>query len=238
MARNKSKSKSGSVTIPGMKNVQGKINITDGEHLVEVAEVSEEEGQNAPYLKWKFNIAEGGGALYYNTSLAPQALWNLRSLLEAMEIDIPDDDTDMDTDDFIGKQLMVQVDHEVYEGKSRPRIVDFWPAEQQDEPKKSKAKEDDNDKEDDAAARRKARREARKERDADADEKPAKKDDKKSSKKLKKLSEDEVDGMDADELGELVGEYKLDIDLDDFATLRKKKAAVIDALGEKELIEE
>jgi hypothetical protein len=44
--------------------------------------------------------------------------------------------------------------------------------------------------------------------------------------------------MDEDELADLVKEHKLDVDLDDYKSLRKKVAAVIGELEEKELLEE
>lgn len=61
--------------------------------------------------------------------------------------------------------------------------------------------------------------------------------DKKSSKKSKKDEEDDdnvpdVDNMDEDELTEFVSESGLDIDLDDYSSIKKKRAAVKEALEE------
>jgi hypothetical protein len=133
MSRMKDKKRakrSSTLRIPGMKDVEGKIRLPEGEYLVKVHEVTEEEGTAAPYFKWKLMVAEGpkkGGILYFNTSLAVQALWNLRSLLEALGVDVPDDETEMDTDDFLGREMMVSVEHESYEGKKQSKIADFWP---------------------------------------------------------------------------------------------------------------
>lgn len=121
---------------------------------------------------------------------------------------------------------------------------------------KKKDEEDEGDEDDSPAAKRKARRAARKAKKDDdgdeEDEKPARgrkskakdeeedEDDepKSKSKKLPKLSADEVQGMDEDELGEVIEKYGLDTDLDDFKTLRKKAAAVIDALEDADMIED
>ena len=72
------------------------------------------------------------------------------------------------------------------------------------------------------------------------DEKETKGKDKKSGKdkKVEKVDGDSVDGMDEDELQELIDEHELDVDLDDHKTLRKKVRAVKDALEEKDLLEE
>lgn len=54
----------------------------------------------------------------------------------------------------------------------------------------------------------------------------------KSSGKSKKWTEDEIDDMDEEALEEVIEQSKVEIDLDDFRTLRKKKNAVKDALEE------
>ena len=115
---------------------------------------------------------------------------------------------------------------------------------------------EEDEKEMTAAEKRKARRAARKAKDSDEeeDEKPARgrkskakdeeeeEDEKpakgKKSKKLPQLTADEIQGMDEDELGEVIEKYELDTDLDDFKTLRKKAAAVIDAMEDGGHIEE
>lgn len=46
------------------------------------------------------------------------------------------------------------------------------------------------------------------------------------------VTADDINGMNQDELEELVEEHELDVDLDNFKTLRKKRTAVIDAAEE------
>lgn len=52
------------------------------------------------------------------------------------------------------------------------------------------------------------------------------------------VTEDEVNEMSEEELEDLIEQHDLDVDLGDFRTLRKKKAAVIDALQEAGVIED
>lgn len=231
MARMKDKKKAKRVTIPGMKGVEGRVTVTEGEYAVKIAEVTQEDGSAAPYLKWKMEIDGGkfdGASLYYNTSLAPQALWNLRSLLEALEQDIPDEDTDIDPEDFVGLPLMVNVEHDTYEGKKQAKIVDFWAGEAKEEeeaPKgKKKAPVEEPEEEEEEEAPKKKRK-----RGGDDDEDDAPKGRK--SKKSKSVpTEDEIDEMSEEELREVIEEHSLDVDLDDYRTLRKMRAAVLEAL--------
>lgn len=60
---------------------------------------------------------------------------------------------------------------------------------------------------------------------------------KSNGKKAVKVSKEEVSEMDEDELENLVGKYSLDLDLGDYKTLRKKSAAVIEALDEGDHLE-
>ena len=53
-----------------------------------------------------------------------------------------------------------------------------------------------------------------------------------------KVALDTVNESDEGELGELIETYELDVDLDKHATLRRKRAAVVDALEEAEMLEE
>lgn len=247
--KDRKKAKRATLTIPGMKGVEGKRPLApEGEHLVKVVSVEAREGQNAPYWAWEFEIVNGkhaGAKVWNNTSLAPQALWNLRGTLEALGIDIPDDDTDIELDDLVDKECIVVIFHEDYEGKKQARIQDILPAEgagdddgedgddEASAPKsKSKRKADDEDEE---VEDRKSRRSRRASRDDDEeDEAPTKK----KSKKKSGVTKEEVMDMSQDELGDLIKEHELETDLEDYATLRKMKAAVVEALEEAGVLED
>lgn len=254
MKDRKTKAKRTSLRIPGMKDVEGKRPLApEGEHLVKVVSVEEREGQNAPYFAWEYEIVGGkheGAKLWNNTSLAPQALWNLRGTLEALGIEIPDDDMDLDLDDVVGKTCIVTVEHEKYEGKTQARVVDILPAEDQDDDggsdrkasKASKSADEDEDDEDEKPKSRRAqRRAAARAAEDDEDEAPRGKAAAKEGKKSKKKSgvtKDEVMDMSQDELADLIVEHELETDLEDYATLRKMKAAVVEALEEAGVLED
>lgn len=264
--RNRKKAKKAKgLFIPNLSGVEGRVTVPEGEYRVKVAEINEKEGNAADYYEWVFAIAEGqfeGQKLFYNTSLAEQALWNLRSLLESLGIEIEDDDMTLDPDDLMDRELMVMVEHEVYEGKKRSRIVDFSPVDgeaedsdetEEEEPapkekkrksraerraeRKAKASKKDEDEEegdeDDSDGDEEEEEEAPKSKKSGKDKKSGKKG---KDKKKSDLSREAVLDMSEDELEEVVEEHELDVDLSDYSTLRKKKNAVIDALEDADLI--
>lgn len=230
MARATSRrSRKNTISLPDMSEVEARVNVKEGEHLVKVTEVTQEQGDKAPYLAWKFEVVDGdseGGILFNNTSLSEKALWNLKTLLEALGVDIPEGDFDVDVDDLVDRELMVTVEHETFEGKKRPRIVDFWAAEEEEPKKPARGKSSrgkKNEEEDEKPARGKSRTSSRK---------------KKEEEEPEKVTQDEINEMDEDALVEFVENHELDVDLDKLKTLRRKKAAVIDAAEAAELIED
>lgn len=52
------------------------------------------------------------------------------------------------------------------------------------------------------------------------------------------ITADDIGSMSEDDLEELIEEHELEVDLDDYKTLRKKRAAVVDAAEEADILEE
>lgn len=102
--------------------------------------------------------------------------------------------------------------------------------------RRDKRKSQDEDEEEKPKGKKASKKS--KDEDEDEDEEPPKKRGKKAKKKADLVSSDTVMEADEDELQEMIDEHELEVDLDDFKTLRKKQAAVIDALEEAELLEE
>lgn len=129
--------------------------------------------------------------------------------------------------------------------KRKGKKVEDEDDEDEDESPKSKRKgkkvveEDDEEEEEEKPARSKRKSKVEddedEEEDEDEDEKPK---SKKNSKAADQYSEDDVREMDPKGLASLVKKHKLDVDLDDYSTNRKKAMAVIDALEEEGLLEQ
>lgn len=206
-------------------DVQGRFR-EDGEFLLEVVVAEKRKGDKDDYISWELvSVDEPVGAkVWNNTSLSPQSLWNLRAMLEAMGVEIPDDEFDLDLDEMVGNQLMGVVEiEESGEYKGKPRLVDFFAPEEKPAPKGK------------ASAKKKAKVE---DEDEDEDGKPARRGAKKKPAKAPAITEDDLGDMSQDELQDVIDTHGLDVDLEDFKTLRKMQAAVIDAAQEADILGE
>jgi hypothetical protein len=79
-----------------------------------------------PKIGWMTKILDGefeGKYLYWETSLLPQALWNLKALLEAIEIGWDEDGFELE--DTFGAILLVDVETKKFEGEPRNNIVKY-----------------------------------------------------------------------------------------------------------------
>jgi len=109
--------------------------IEEGDYLLTVDEVEQKTSDNsgADYLSICFKVAEGtfkGKKVYHNCSLQPQALFNLRGLLEALGFDVPQGRMDLDPADMIGETCGASIAHETYQGKTKARPVEFFSADE------------------------------------------------------------------------------------------------------------
>ena len=208
MVRRQRASKSSTVITVDFKGVEGKRTvIPEGDYTFRVEEVTKDMGDKGEYLSWVFVVEEGdrkGAKVWYNTSLTPQSLWNLRNLLETLGVEIPDGPLDIDLTELVDLAVGGTVVHEEWQGKDRARIADFFGVEEE-EPEAT------------AAASTKDKADAKSAKSA-------------KGNSLEKVKEEDVGEMDEDELADVVRKYKLDIDLDEHKTLRRKANIVIDKL--------
>lgn len=107
-----------------------------------------------------------------NLVLTPNALWKLKSLLEAASVDVPESEMEISAEDLMDLEFDVEILNETYEGRERPRVTSYAPAgthtgddddsdddeeEEEDEEeeapskkKKSKSKSDEDDEDEDS----------------------------------------------------------------------------------------
>lgn len=136
-------------------------------------------------------------------------------MLRSAGVELPDGPAELDFDDIEGLTLGATISHREYNDSIKVEITDSW--------------EDEEEAEEPAKPAKKGAKE-------EPDEPKGKKA--KKGKELPKLDGYEVSEMDEDELEDVIEKYTLDVDLSDFKTLRKKAAAVIDALESKDMLEE
>lgn len=81
---------------------------------------------NEPKIIWISKIIEGdfeGKLFSWDTSLTTAALWNVKSLLEAMGFEWDEDG--FDTEDCVGSQVVINVVIEPWEGEDRNKVKGY-----------------------------------------------------------------------------------------------------------------
>lgn len=226
----KKKKSTGGLTVD-FGGVEDRVLVPEGDYRVKVESVEQKESQAGnPMLLWVFKINEpknkqaNGQKLYTNTVLAPQSLWVLRNLLKALGIKVPNSAMELELEDYVGLECVVSVEHEKYEGRDRAKVVNFSSIEDEDEEEEDVEVEDDGDEEEE-------------EEDEDSGEDSEEdEDDEEEAEELEAVSADEVEEMSSKQLAKLIKDYDLDVDLDSIKSNRKKIAAVVEALEEKDLL--
>lgn len=199
------------VDFTGVSIGGGGTHIPEGSYLGRPVEATKEtsDSSGGEYISWTYEVTEGkhkGTKLYDNTSLQPQALWRLRTALDAMGVETPDGPYDLDLEAIVEDEDIVvalEVEDDKYQGKTRSKIVAVMPAEDAEE----------QEEEEEASSKKGGKKKGEKEEP----ETPG---------------EEDVNAMDADELEEVNETFDLGVDLEKFATLKKKRVAVWAALEE------
>lgn len=171
--------------------------LPDGKYTFVIDEVEEKEGNESgePYLAFKLKVKDGkhkGAAVWDNASLQPQALWRLKGLLEACNVEVPDGEFEIETDDLIGEEFVGTILNETYQGKKKPRLISFGDEEaeseeeeeeeEEEKPARGKKKpvKDEEEEEEEKPARR--RKPSKDEAEEEEEEEEEENDKKKSSK--------------------------------------------------------
>jgi hypothetical protein len=206
--------KKGNVTTLDFAGVKSGGTIPDGRYKAKIIEVSQEEGQDSgePYmsLTWEITSEKRNGreVRFDNYSLQPQALWRVKSLLEAMEVEVPDGEHEVDWDEMVSDEAECIIEltgEKNSEGKTYARVTGHYPLEdgntvddeEDEKPARRKKPAKDEDDDDDEPPKRRGKpskdddddeppkRRGRKDEDDDddADDRPAR------NKKIKKGAE-------------------------------------------------
>lgn len=172
MAR-RSRKKTSTVSVD-FEGVESSGKIQEGRQIATVEEVELKDSESGfQYLNWKLKGEKG--LVWHTTSLQPQALWNLRNVLEALGLEVEGSVMELDPADFAGMELGIEVEHETYQGKKRGIIVDVFPTsdlededneeepEDEEEVDEEDAEEDeDSDEEEEEKPKRRSRKSKRK----------------------------------------------------------------------------
>lgn len=127
-----------------MTGVESFNKASEGQHVCKILSIEEKysQGGNA-MLQCCFEVVKGedkGCRVYENYPLVEQALWKLKGMLQAVGMKA-EGKISLDLDKLIGKQLIIEVIHEEYNGQERARVSECR--------KLSAASEDEEDFEED-----------------------------------------------------------------------------------------
>jgi hypothetical protein len=214
----------GLIQLPGFEGVDaggGSYHIPEGDYTMRCTSCTQavSKASDNPMLVFTFTGMEGKSKnkkFWLYCALVPDAYWKLKQTLEALQVETPDDPSELDPESVVDVDVIGTVVDNEYEGKTNSKLS-FITA--------SDAVSEDDEEE---------------------DEKPAAKSKKapvtakangKSAKKLDKLAAAEVEEMDEEELDDVVERYSLDIDLSTQKTKRRKANAVIAALQAEKMLE-
>jgi flagellar biosynthesis GTPase FlhF len=175
-------------------------------------------------------------------------------LLEALQVEIPAEAFDLDLKDMAGAQMMASIIHEDYEGRPQPKISDHWAVVEEESAKPEQAKATTRrgraapEPEPEAKPARSSRRAAKAEAEAEPEPeakaaptrrgsaKPAAKAAAKTNGSADTISQADINDMSQEELDDVIAEFKLDVDLSEFKTLRRMRTAVVDAAETAEVL--
>lgn len=90
-----------------------------------VPEIKVSESSGNDYINWKFKSSKG--SVWHITSLAPQALFNLRNTLESLGVEVEESAMDIDLTELDGLTCGGEVEFETYQGKKKSRLIDIFP---------------------------------------------------------------------------------------------------------------
>ena len=100
----------------------------DGQYVVQIQETSKIKKSDAgAYILWIAKILDGdyeGKLISWNTSLLPQSLWVLRSMLEVIELEWDEEGFEME--DAFGLELGIENEVRQYEGSDRNNVTRFF----------------------------------------------------------------------------------------------------------------
>lgn len=245
MATKTTKRRKGNVTTLDFSGVKsGGASIPDGRYAAKISAVEQKEGKESgePYTEVTWEITSkkcnGREVKFDNYSHQPQALWRLKSLLEAMEIEVPDGEHDIDWDEMISDEtecIIEILNKDSPDGERKyARVVghgllsdggtvDDDEPEESDKPsgkKKPSKDEEEEEDEDDTPPKRRGKKDEEGEDDEEEEERPTSKKLKKGAKvkfkdeknKLVKGTVDSIDGDQAVVTTEDDDSYEIDVD--------------------------
>lgn len=132
--------------------------IPEGDYLAKIVEAEiRDAASGSRYFRWKMQVAAGeykGKSVYMNTSLKPEALWNLRNLIHAATgRNVAGKVLDFDPDKLYGKSIGIAVEDNEYtkDGATKitSQVASAFPADELEDADEDDEEEEEEEEEDD-----------------------------------------------------------------------------------------
>lgn len=130
-----------------------RVRVPEGDYILKIVDCTEETGERsgAKYLRWTFAINEGehkGKRLRMNTSLKPDALWNLRNLIHAaMGKNVAGKAVNFDPETLYGKVVGGAVEDNEFNDRITSQVASVFPKEEASPVEESDEEEEEEDEE-------------------------------------------------------------------------------------------
>lgn len=163
----------GAITVNFSGVESGGRKCPDGTYEAEITSADiEESSAGNPMIVAKWKILKGkfkGTTIFDNISLTPQALWKLKTLLEALGIDAQEEDVEASeyAEAIVEQPCTVIVTNETYEGEQRPKITGYGSVDEEEE---SEEEEDSEDEEEEEEPKVRNKKSSKKKASKDEDE--------------------------------------------------------------------
>ena len=122
------------VDFTGVESGGGKVRVPEGDYGMEIGKVvakNAESGKPCLFIDMKLIKGDKRGVgktiTRYSCSLQPQALWNLRNLLESCGKQVPSKAVKLALDKMVGYQCAGTIVDDEYEGRKHSVISAFFP---------------------------------------------------------------------------------------------------------------
>jgi hypothetical protein len=119
------------INLDGVEAWKGGMLLPPGVHAVEITDAEEKTSSNGtPQAEFEFRAIGGdhdGGTIRDWLTLTPEAFGRVRQFLEAVRYQIPPGEFEMPTAQLKGRQCVIVVRNELYQGQERTKVKAYQP---------------------------------------------------------------------------------------------------------------
>lgn len=145
-----------SIDFTGVEGRKRARRIPEGDYLMKITDWEvdhKKDDESSQFVKIYYQIEKGptDGKWDEIFNLGQKSLWRLRNFLEALGFNIPSSKVQVPFEKLIGKKVAITVGDDEYEGQTRSKAQDYFPAKDYEAVESEDEDEDDEDEDEDEA---------------------------------------------------------------------------------------